>query len=207
MTLAGEGPRSRRNAAQLEAAIYDAVLAELGEVGFHRLTFDSVALRAGTGKSALYRRWANKKELVLDTLSLRTPEVAEFNETGDLRTDLIRFLLQMTAGLDGIAGIGIRSLIGASRDVPEVLVELRERVGEPRRRQLAKLLRSAAKRGDFPIESLTLEVLEVIPALCTQRYIVDGGRMSEREIRRMVDRVVLPLLIRDRPHGRPLHSL
>jgi AcrR family transcriptional regulator len=49
--------RTRRGAAEVQQAIADAVVVELAEVGFGRLTFDSVAERAGTGKTPLYRRW------------------------------------------------------------------------------------------------------------------------------------------------------
>ena len=58
--------RRRRRGTAVEKAISDAVLAELAEVGFGRLTFESVAERAGTGKSPLYRRWPDTVSLVID---------------------------------------------------------------------------------------------------------------------------------------------
>src|SRR5258705_13593996 len=64
----GRSVRTRRGAAEVEQAIADAVVVELAEVGFGRLTFDSVAERAGTGKSPLYRRWAGTTALGIDTL-------------------------------------------------------------------------------------------------------------------------------------------
>ena len=59
--------RPRRGTA-VEKAISDAVLAELAEVGFGRLTFEGVAERAGTGKSPLYPRWPDTVSLVIDKL-------------------------------------------------------------------------------------------------------------------------------------------
>ena len=51
--------RSRR-------VILEAALAELGEVGYGALTIESVAARAGVGKSTIYRHWSGKLNLVED---------------------------------------------------------------------------------------------------------------------------------------------
>ena len=51
--------RSRR-------VILEAVLEELGEVGYGAFTIEGVAARAGVGKSTIYRHWAGKLELVED---------------------------------------------------------------------------------------------------------------------------------------------
>jgi len=45
--------RVRRGAASVEKAILDRGIAELAEVGLGRLTFESIAERAGTGKEPL----------------------------------------------------------------------------------------------------------------------------------------------------------
>ncbi|MDT5145132.1 MAG: hypothetical protein QOI79_4499, partial [Mycobacterium sp.] len=77
--------RTRRGAAEVEQAIADAVVAELAEVGFGRLTFDSVAERAGTGKSPLFRRWPDTTALVIDTLERLGMDPAGYVPTGVLR--------------------------------------------------------------------------------------------------------------------------
>ena len=51
--------RSRR-------VILEAVLEELGEVGYGAFTIEGVAARAGVGKSTIYRHWDGKLELVED---------------------------------------------------------------------------------------------------------------------------------------------
>src|SRR5712671_3321250 len=93
--------RTRRGAAEVEQAIVDAVIVELAEVGFGRLTFDSVAERAGTGKSPLYRRWPDTTALVIDTLENVGMDPAGYARTGVLRTDLIGFTCYMTSA-DGV---------------------------------------------------------------------------------------------------------
>src|SRR5277367_7206292 len=91
-----EGPvRRRRRGTAVETAISDAVISELAEVGFGRLTFESVAERAGTGKSPLYRRWPDTTSLVIDTLEKLGSDPAEYARTGVLRDDLIGLTLHM----------------------------------------------------------------------------------------------------------------
>ena len=58
--------RRRRGGSAVEKAISDAVIAELAEVGFGRLTFEGVAERAGTGKSPLYRESGSEMHSMFD---------------------------------------------------------------------------------------------------------------------------------------------
>ena len=99
------GPRRRGQA--LEEAIYRAALDELAEHSFDGLSIERIAQRAGTGKSAIYRRWPAKLDLVVATLAHSFPAPGPAASAGDLRTDLIRFhqrfadrVLQLHAGLD-----------------------------------------------------------------------------------------------------------
>ena len=52
----------------IDAAVLDATLAVLDEVGYGRLTLEEVARRAGTTKPAIYRRWPTRQRLVLAAL-------------------------------------------------------------------------------------------------------------------------------------------
>ncbi len=53
----------------ITVAIRHAVMNELAEVGYGRLSIEAVARRAGVGKTAIYRRWNNKLEMVLEIVS------------------------------------------------------------------------------------------------------------------------------------------
>ncbi|MEU4746994.1 helix-turn-helix domain-containing protein, partial [Actinosynnema sp. NPDC023658] len=71
------GIKSRRRGAQLEQAILDAAWDELCEVGYARLTIEGVAIRAGTSKSVIYRRWGSRAELALAAWFRRVPAEPE----------------------------------------------------------------------------------------------------------------------------------
>lgn len=82
---------------RIDAAILRATAGLLVEIGYSNLTMAAVAERAGTTKTALYRRWSSKAELVHE---------AAF--------PAVHTALQMPAG--SIAD-DIRAMIAAARDV------------------------------------------------------------------------------------------
>jgi AcrR family transcriptional regulator len=86
-------PRDRR----IDAAILAATAELLVEIGYANLTMAAVAERAGTTKTALYRRWSGKTELVHEAAFPAAP-TALTAPTGDIAAD-------------------IRNMIAAARDV------------------------------------------------------------------------------------------
>src|ERR1700734_1414294 len=87
-----EGPeaaahRGRQLDATRDAALRDAALELLAEIGYDRLSIDAVAARAKASKMTIYRRWSGKADLVVD--ALRCPgKTGEVPDTGSLRGDL-----------------------------------------------------------------------------------------------------------------------
>src|SRR5205085_12297987 len=78
--------RSRR-------VILEAVLEELGTVGYGALTIESVAARAGVGKSTIYRYWPGKLALVEDAFRTLKGE-AVIPQEGTSRERVTGFLEQ-----------------------------------------------------------------------------------------------------------------
>jgi len=187
--------RTRRGAAEVEQAIADAVVVELAEVGFGRLTFDSVAERAGTGKSPLYRRWADTTALVIDTLETLGMDPAGYVRTGVLRKDLIGFTCYMIKTQQGVKGAAFRSLLGEAHRYPELLDRFKSQVLAPLFDALTELLRDAAKRGEVSSKRLTPVVLEVLHALILERLLLETHDLTTEDITEMIDQVLLPLIV------------
>src|SRR6266516_1689292 len=61
-TLEEPDPRVERS----RRVILEAVLEEQGDVGYGALTIESVAARAGVGKSTISQHWSGKMDLVED---------------------------------------------------------------------------------------------------------------------------------------------
>jgi AcrR family transcriptional regulator len=188
--------RRRRRGTAVEKAISDAVIAELAEVGFGRLTFEGVAERAGTGKSPLYRRWTDTVSLVIGTLEKLGADPAGYRRTGMLRDDVIGLTVQMTKTLHGVKGEAFRSLLGEAHRYPPLLARFMSQVLDPLFETLTDLLHDAAGRGEIPPERLTPVVLEVLHALIVKRALLDTHSPTKKDITEMVDQVLLPLLVR-----------
>ena len=186
------GPRRRGR--ELEAAIYGAALEELAEHGFDGLSIERVAQRAGTGKSAIYRRWATRLELVVATLADAFPAPGPATSTGDLRVDLLVFHRRMAQALSGTLGAALRANIGQHRQHPELAAALQEQILAPRHRILGELLAAGAERGEVRQGALTAECIEAGPALVRQQFIETGVPPSDEEVRLLVDNILIPML-------------
>jgi AcrR family transcriptional regulator len=82
---------------RIDAAILRATADLLVQIGYSNLTMAAVAERAGTTKTALYRRWSSKAELVHDAAIAAAPS-ALATTAGDIAAD-------------------VRAMIEAARDV------------------------------------------------------------------------------------------
>jgi AcrR family transcriptional regulator len=191
----GRRVRTRRGTAAVEQAISDAVLAELAEVGFGRLTFESVAERAGTGKSPLYRRWPDTTSLAIDTLEQLRADPTTYVRTDILREDLIGLTHHMTRTQEGVKGDAFRSLLGEAHRYPQLLARFRSKVLDPLFDALTELLDDAAGRGQISSERLTPVVLEVLHALILKRLLIGTSDVTRRDIAEMIDDVLLPLVV------------
>lgn len=83
-------PRDRR----IDAAILQATAELLVEIGYAGLTLGTIAERAGTTKTALYRRWSSKAELVHEAAFPASPS-ALAAPAGDIAAD-VRAMLTAT---------------------------------------------------------------------------------------------------------------
>src|ERR1700684_2389575 len=93
MTEQAQRTRQRRRGEELEAALLEAAWAELVEVGFGKLTMESVAARAKTGVAVLYRRWPRKDDLVIAaTASPGRLTPGDIPDSGSLRGDMLALL-------------------------------------------------------------------------------------------------------------------
>jgi AcrR family transcriptional regulator len=146
-------------------AITEAVLDELAETGYGKLSMEAVARRAGVGKSALYRRWPAKQEMVMAVLAEFSLDLATAPDTGTLRGDLIGILHSLREWLThprfsrilpDLAAEGVRN--------PEVAEAVRAAIGEPRRAVGATVLRRAVDRGELPADTDVEMALDLIAA-------------------------------------------
>jgi AcrR family transcriptional regulator len=119
MVLEGNGPsraritsprkRGRQRSREFDVRILEAAISELCERGVVGLTFDRLAIEAGVAKTTIYRRWANKFDLIIDAIDLlrsRSP----VPDTGNLRADLETGLDNMISTFMSSQGRAIRAV-------------------------------------------------------------------------------------------------
>ncbi|HTR71152.1 MAG TPA: TetR/AcrR family transcriptional regulator [Mycobacteriales bacterium] len=186
-----------------EAAILDATLAVLQDVGYDRLTIDAVAAKAQASKATVYRRWPNKAALVVDAMSRIKPtaqagaeEACLFPDTGSLRGDLITGLRQLADKLSTDEGRLMCGVMTAQARDPELAAAMREGT-EDKRRSCQTLVDRAIARGELDSTRGVTAFVEVVPAVMYHRLLIAGEPFDEQFISHVADDIALPLL------GRP----
>jgi TetR/AcrR family transcriptional regulator, regulator of autoinduction and epiphytic fitness len=146
--LAEPDPRVERS----RRVILEAVLDELGAVGYGALTIEGVAARAGVGKSTIYRHWSGKLDLVEDAFrTLKAPVLAP--EAGTLRERVTGLLEQVACLVEqSTYSACMPALIEAAEHDPQVR-DLHRRFSAERRAILIDLLRDAVENGELPSDT------------------------------------------------------
>lgn len=130
----------------LDRAILSAAAHLLGELGYARMSLESVAAAAGTTAPSLRRRYQNKADLVAAVIgSLRVEEPPASAPTP--RAHALAILENFHSNLRAIPALAILgSLLAEEERHPELLRLFKTRLVEPRR----ALLRQALADGDLP---------------------------------------------------------
>lgn len=184
----------RRRGDVLEQAIYDAVIEQLGTVGYGALTMEGVAAQAQTGKAALYRRWPCKDELVVDALQHRMPPVEDPPDTGNVRADVLDCLNRMARAINSPTGCAIQNLMGEARRDRDFLRLVHTRVIQPRQRMMMAVLRRGAERGEIRADAGSQLLAQVGPAMVLYHFLVEGPPIRPQIVKTIVDSVLLPML-------------
>jgi AcrR family transcriptional regulator len=188
-----EGPR-RRHGQALVAAILEATIAEVDEVGYADLTMEAVAERARASKASVYRRWPGKVALVVDAVRHALPDPAALVDTGTLRGDLLAVLRAVGEQLAGPAGRAMRGVLGDVLRDPERAEQFRARARGNSEAVVETVLRRAQHRGELDAGAVTPRQREVGPALLRYHFLTHDGPVPDEVIVGIVDEVVLPLL-------------
>jgi len=200
MTTIADPRAHRRTGEELLAAVHEATLAEISEQGLRGASMDSIARRAGTGKAALYRRWANVRELGLDvfltTMAQAVPE--SYPDTGTLRGDLLGSMTAFTELLRGSMSTVVRELISESAHDPALVQEFRTRMAEPMEAELVGVLQRAMTRGEIPNQPIDPFIFEIPDAIVIHRLLIYGEVPDDDTCAQLIDRVIVPLLQRTR---------
>jgi AcrR family transcriptional regulator len=189
--------KRRRRGSELEDALLDAAWTELAEVGFARLTMESVADRAKTGVAVLYRRWANKNDLVLAAIRhYGDAHPVAVPDTGNLRDDLVELLANINAARVELATLAVATFAGLHASAGLTPADVRRAVRGEGPWHADDVFRRAHERGEIDLPQISSDVLELPFQLVRHDILMTGRPVSRERIRSIVEDLFWPLVPR-----------
>lgn len=176
-------------------AILDAALELISEVGYERVTMDSIAARAHASKMTMYRRWPTKSELVAEALRRHAQgNLPAVPDTGTLRGDLLATVAEITVTLTGGRGPSLIGLIEAIRDDAALREQVSSQVRERSHQVGREICARAISRGEAVQAERADTVLDLAFEHLFTSTLFAGAQPSAANQRDLVDAVLLPLL-------------
>ncbi|WP_156754890.1 TetR/AcrR family transcriptional regulator [Actinokineospora pegani] len=181
--MSGRAKAGRPRDPAVDEAILGAALARLANDGYAAMTLGDVAADAGVTRPTLYRRWANKHDLVVDAIDLTVRGAvagqAPIEVTGltarDAITEAIRRAAPPWADDQRVGMTG--HVIAEARGNPALLAVVREHVVEPQLAALARVLEHLRARGELRAGI----DLDVVASLCLGGYLADYVRTGRSD--------------------------
>jgi len=149
-TGAGRRRRGRPVSRHVDQALIQAAVKEFIARGYHAMSMESIAERAGVSKLSLYRRWPNKLAVAVEVFRVLRDE-RPIEDHGSLEAD-IRAMVQHTTGSVRGATADARLILrtmGEISESPALLAAYREHLLTPRLAELRAVLERARARGEL----------------------------------------------------------
>ena len=177
----------------VERSILTATQDLLIEDGYAGATIAAVADRAKCGKSAIYRRWATKADLVVAAVAA-LQVASDLPETGDLRGDVLEAAMHF-ARADERAGRVLASLLGELGRDPELYDVAYRSVGGPPVATLVAVIERWIERGvvspDVPVQLIA----GIVPTAAFGSVTLRKRSLEPQTVTDLVDSVLMPALL------------
>ncbi|SKA08228.1 TetR/AcrR family transcriptional regulator [Consotaella salsifontis] len=190
--------RERRRGSALEDAILDAAWAELIETGYGRLTMESVAQRAATSRTVLYRRWPSLADLAVAAVRhnvRKTP--VEIPDTGGLRGDLIDILLQFAKRGAGTGLVLIAQMRDYFAETGTTPADLRSRLAVGEQKWMDIILERGIARGEIDAARVTPRITALPADLLRNELLMTLRPVPRDVVIEIVDQIFLPLVSKE----------
>lgn len=178
--------RPRSEAA--DRAILAATVTLLARDGYQSLRMSDVARTAGVGKPTLYRRYANKPDLVAAAIvALTATPQPEPDLPADTRTALLSLVRSTARALATPGGMTILgSLLAQEQRDPELIEAFRTRVFEPRHAVVTDVLLRGIAAGEVDRSTSVPIVIDVLFGALLARAVL-GEPVTEAWLEEVVD--------------------
>ena len=167
---------------------------ELAEVGYGRLSIEAVARRAGVGKTAIYRRWSNKLEMVLEIVSEVAGRSVPLPDTGSFEGDLTLLMMIVSRALQHrIASQIIPDLMAEAARNPQIAETLQKALRAHQTAVGDKLVGQAVARGELPAGADPELAVDLIVGPLYWRLAVARTPISDDHLEKLIAAVTTAL--------------
>lgn len=167
--------RGRPRDPETDERILRCALDLLAEDGFAGMTIDGVAGAAGVSKATIYRRFADKNDLVTAAIAVYASQDDEALQ-GDTRERLTAVMQGARERMiDGSGMTIMRQIMAESKRNPELVRLHRERTIQPKMAAMVRLLEDGVERGEVRPDA----DLQLITELLTGSWMARWNRGEE----------------------------
>jgi AcrR family transcriptional regulator len=171
---------------EITTAIRTAVVEELAAVGYGRLSIEGVARRAGVAKTAVYRRWSSKLDMVLEMVAHAAGPGLTLPDSGSLRGDIELVLRVAGRALrHPLASQIIPDLLAEAARNPQIAQRMQEALRVNQREVGTRLVSRAIQRGELPGETDPDGVIDLVVGPLYWRLAIARTPLPEARMRRM----------------------
>ncbi|MFC8849851.1 MULTISPECIES: TetR/AcrR family transcriptional regulator [unclassified Micromonospora] len=179
---------------EITTAIRRALMQELAAVGYGRLSIEAVARRAGVSKTAIYRRWSSKLELVVEVVGAAAGSKLPSLDTGSLRGDLGLLLRVVAHALSHpLAAQIVPDLLAEAARNPEIDETLQAVLRAQQQEVGGSLVARAVARGELPADTEPAAAVDLIVGPLYWRLAITRAMPTEAYLDALVEAVATGL--------------
>ncbi len=167
-----------------------AALDELAAAGYGGFTVESVAARAGVGRSTVYRHWPDKLSLIADALETLNEQPAPGGDAPDARARVEMLLGHLAEVLTASPfGTCVPALVHAAEQDPSV-GEFLHRYSARRRQGLTDVIAAGVASGEFPAAVDADRAATALSGAVFYRRLMTADPVTPAEVPALVDTVL-----------------
>ncbi|MFI7022132.1 TetR/AcrR family transcriptional regulator [Micromonospora sp. NPDC049900] len=175
---------------EITTAIRRALMQELAAVGYGRLSIEAVARRAGVSKTAIYRRWNSKLDLVLEVVAAAAGGRLPALDTGSLRGDLaLLFQVVAHALRHPLAAQIIPDLLAEAARNPTIDETLQQVLRARQQEVVGRLIGRAVERGEVTADLDRDAAVDLIVGPLYWRLAVARAPLTDSYLETLVESV------------------
>jgi AcrR family transcriptional regulator len=187
-------PRPGGRSARVRSAVLAATLEVLGEQGYEAAELPEIARRAGVHPTTVYRRWGTKAQLVGEALIERAATLSPTPDTGALRTDLERLLLDGAALVHAPPVRALFEVLMAhSTDLSTEVAAARDRFWAAHLEEARGIVDRAVARSELPVGTDPAALIDLVIGPALLRLLMMGQDLGPTEVSEIVTRAVAAL--------------